>query len=127
MTSLLVHLDPTVFPEPYEFRPERWINASNLDRYLVAFSKGSMQCLGINLAYAELYIVLAKIFRSYGSNLVRFGGDVGQISLYETGVRDVECSRDRFIPLPEAGSQGVRIRVKDLRSKDKISSISAVT
>lgn len=44
-------MDPTIFPEPEEFIPERWLKAQEsghrLDRYLVAFTKGSRSCLGI--------------------------------------------------------------------------------
>lgn len=44
-------MDPTVFPEPTEFRPERWIEAkqknTRLDRYMVSFGRGSRQCVGI--------------------------------------------------------------------------------
>lgn len=46
-----VHHDPTIFPEPEKFDPERWIRASNdgtnLKKYMVSFNKGSRQCLGM--------------------------------------------------------------------------------
>jgi cytochrome P450 len=44
-------MDPTLFPNPHEFDPERWIRATErgeyLSRFIVAFTKGSRQCLGI--------------------------------------------------------------------------------
>lgn len=44
-------MDPTIFPEPFEFYPERWIEAKEngvrLDQYMVSFTKGSRQCVGI--------------------------------------------------------------------------------
>lgn len=44
-------MDPAIFPNPFEFRPERWLEAkekdSHLERYLVSFSRGSRQCIGI--------------------------------------------------------------------------------
>jgi cytochrome P450 len=44
-------MDPKIFPNPEMFRPERWIEAAekaqNLGRYIVSFSKGSRQCVGI--------------------------------------------------------------------------------
>lgn len=50
-TNYFVHMDPDIFPEPDNFDPERWIRARELgqplDRYLVAFSRGSRQCIGI--------------------------------------------------------------------------------
>lgn len=68
MTSVLLHLNPDIFPYPHEFRPERWLDDPDgkLDRYIVAFSGGSRICLGFNLAWAELYIFVAGLFGSFG-------------------------------------------------------------
>lgn len=115
MTSVLVHQDASIFPDPHSFRPERWIENPRLDRFLVSFSKGSRQCLGINLAYTEIYLCLFAIFSRFGSRgphgEVRMDGDEGVLELFETGLRDVEVRRDAFVPMPAEGSQGVRIKV----------------
>jgi cytochrome P450 len=45
-----MHRNATIFPNPDTFDPERWLDADTakrLERYLVAFSKGSRQCVGI--------------------------------------------------------------------------------
>ena len=46
-----VHTDPTIFPSPETFRPERWMEATDkgerLNRYLVPFTKGPRICLGL--------------------------------------------------------------------------------
>ncbi|KAK5166034.1 uncharacterized protein LTR77_008295 [Saxophila tyrrhenica] len=72
-STYFVHTDPSIFPKPFEFRPERWIEANKegvpLDRYLVSFSKGRRQCLGMTLAYAELYITIARVVSSYDMSL----------------------------------------------------------
>jgi cytochrome P450 len=112
MTSVLVHHDESIFPDSRKFLPERWIGHPNLDRYLLSFSKGSRICIGINLAYAELYLALARIFRAYGSKDVRMEDDVGYLELYETTVNDVELTKDVFIPVGRDGSKGVRITVE---------------
>ena len=112
MTSVLVHHDESIFPESRKFLPERWIDHPHLDKYLVSFSKGSRQCIGINLAYAELYLALARIFRAYGSKKMRAEDDVGYLELFETTADDVELAKDVFIPMAKAGSKGVRILVK---------------
>lgn len=111
MTSTLVHYDARVFPAPSVFRPERWIENPRLDRYLIAFSRGSRQCIGMNLAYAELYLGLATVFRRYGSVNVKGEGDVGALELFETTDRDWVIVGDGITPLTVPGSKGIRIRV----------------
>lgn len=112
MTSVLIHQDESVFPDAHSFEPERWIDNPRLDRYLVSFSKGSRQCLGINLAYAEMKMCLAAIFLKFGSEAVRMEGDEGVLELYETGVEDVEVVADGFVPLAREESLGVRLKVR---------------
>lgn len=111
MTSVLIHHDESIFPDSKEFRPERWIENPRLDRYLVTFSKGSRQCLGMNLAYAEMYLWLAAVYRRFGSKEVRFESDEGVLELVDTDLSDVEMVADRFSPIVKPESKGVRIRV----------------
>lgn len=52
MTAVLVHLNADLFPEPRAFRPERWLDADGkrdrrLEKYILSFSRGSRQCIGI--------------------------------------------------------------------------------
>ncbi|KAL8920789.1 MAG: hypothetical protein Q9172_004360, partial [Xanthocarpia lactea] len=52
MSSAITHHDESVFPDSYSFVPERWLNEKGqhrkqLDRALLAFSKGSRSCIGI--------------------------------------------------------------------------------
>ncbi|KAH6609558.1 hypothetical protein Trco_002904 [Trichoderma cornu-damae] len=65
------HYDPSIFPDPTRFDPERWIGSKNgdLDKHLLSFSKGSRSCIGINLAYAELYLLFASFFRNFEPTL----------------------------------------------------------
>ncbi|KAG8705238.1 hypothetical protein FRC11_009212, partial [Ceratobasidium sp. 423] len=50
-----------------EFRPERWLdeNAGSLNKYFVPFSLGPRSCIGRNLAYMDLLLISATIFRRY--------------------------------------------------------------
>lgn len=114
MTSVLIHHDASIFPDSRTYRPERWIENPGLDKYLVSFSKGSRQCLGINLAYAEMYLCLSGIFRRFGSggeHGVGLEGDEGVLELYETDLTDVEIVADCFVPLAKEDTKGVRIKV----------------
>lgn len=52
MTATLIHTHPELFPDPHVFRPERWLDENgkrhhDLDRYILSFSRGSRQCIGI--------------------------------------------------------------------------------
>lgn len=102
-----------VFPEPTKFRPERWIvgekgvggavvtseSVELGEKALCAFSAGARGCIGKNLAWLEMSLVLAKVMylfevrRDPDNNLG--GGDpngrpgrtnVDQYQLYDTFV-----------------------------------------
>lgn len=50
MTGLFIHHNEDIFPDSQSFIPERWMDPTQrkaLEKYLVAFSKGSRQCIGI--------------------------------------------------------------------------------
>jgi hypothetical protein len=72
---------------------------------------GSRMCLGINLAWAELYLCTAGIYSHFGSKEVRNESDVGFLELWETDESDVRLVRDMFFPVAKDGSQGVRVKV----------------
>jgi cytochrome P450 len=121
-----MHHNEALFPNSHSFVPERWLDnpkapvlksplfsdsqlkedqekedrGKPLSRYLVSFSRGARQCIGMNLAYAELYIGLATVFRRV------------QMRLYETGLEAVEAKIDIFVPRPIKGSKGVRVLVE---------------
>jgi cytochrome P450 len=111
MTPPLIHHDKSLFPDSYTFWPERWLENPQLERYLVSYSKGSRQCLGINLANAELYLTLGRLFRCYGTKEARGPDDMGVLELFETGKKDVEMWADMMIPVPEPISKGIRVKV----------------
>lgn len=46
MDARTTQLNPTIFPEPTLFKPERWIDNARLDKYLLTFSKGTRMCVG---------------------------------------------------------------------------------
>ena len=123
-TSVLIHHDETIFPNSKKFIPERWLDGKKpgLEKYLVSFGAGSRQCLGITLAYAELYLGLAAIWRLWGScdesgaRQAWGSDDVGAMSLWKTERGDVEIESDRMLPVPRKGSKGIRVMVWHARS-----------
>jgi cytochrome P450 len=65
MQNYIHHRDPSVFPQPDEFVPDRWLQESkDMNTALTPFSVGPRNCIGQNLARAELYLATSKIFRS---------------------------------------------------------------
>ncbi|KAJ0125965.1 putative AC9 transposase, partial [Fusarium oxysporum f. sp. albedinis] len=85
--SYCMHHNPDIYPEPFKFRPERWIvdekddcgvspeSVSLAKSAFMPFSAGPRGCVGKNLAYLEMSLALAKIVynfeirRDHSSNL----------------------------------------------------------
>ncbi|KAL4780079.1 cytochrome P450 [Aspergillus varians] len=107
MTIPFLNHDEEIFPDSKSFVPERWLdspkahNGSPLERYFLGFGKGTRSCLGINLAWCELYLVFASFFRYF------------DFDLYETDSTDVELAHDFFLPFAKLDSKGVRVFVRE--------------
>ncbi|KAK1710367.1 cytochrome P450 [Colletotrichum lupini] len=111
MSTYKTQTDPRIYYDPFGFHPERWVeDGERLEKYLTVFCGGTRVCLGMALAQAELYLMLAKLFRRWGGAGVvdgsgkegedRRAGDVGVLRIFETTVRDCEMAADYFIPIP---------------------------
>lgn len=74
--SVFVHYNADIFPKPEEFEPQRWIDSPELDHWLVAFSRGPRSCLGINLAWQEMRLVLATVMRKFDMSLEKSSPEV---------------------------------------------------
>ena len=101
MTAVLIHDNPSLFPNPRTFNPDRFLKNPGLKKYIFSFAKGSRQCAGLNLAYAELYLALAAVFAPG-----RFNWE-----LYETDITDVETKHDFLNTSPKLDSKGIRVVV----------------
>ncbi|KAK3936257.1 cytochrome P450 [Diplogelasinospora grovesii] len=101
MSTYFVHMDPEIFPDPASFKPERWIESrgQHLTKFITAFSRGSRNCLGMNLAYAELYLTLAAMIRRF------------DIELVETGPEDIRIEREMGIGQPRKGDFSVQAKI----------------
>ncbi len=56
----LIHGDPEIHPDPDEFRPERFLNGTNLEQTgaWIPFGGGVRRCLGAGLPSYEMAVVL---------------------------------------------------------------------
>lgn len=64
MNSYAIHNDPSLFPEPQEFRPERWEGKPNASyngdgQLLFTFGAGRRICPGQHLAERSLFLVIS--------------------------------------------------------------------
>nr|L0N063.1 RecName: Full=Fusicoccadiene C-8 hydroxylase; AltName: Full=Cytochrome P450 monooxygenase PaP450-2; AltName: Full=Fusicoccin A biosynthetic gene clusters protein 5 [Diaporthe amygdali]BAM71030.1 fusicoccadiene C-8 hydroxylase [Diaporthe amygdali] len=104
MSALFMHMDPLVYKDPTEYRPERWLEdvTPEMHRNYVPFTKGSRRCLGVELSYAEITLVFASLFGPKGPKL----------KLYETNESDGDPACHFLLPLPRLDSKGIRVTVE---------------
>jgi len=68
MSSWMLHQDENYFPNALEFNPGRWANIADvrrMEKAFVPFGKGSRICVGMLLAYCELYVTIGTLFRRF--------------------------------------------------------------
>jgi cytochrome P450 len=63
MSILLVHHREDLYPQPFEFRPERWLGRKPGTYEWIPFGGGTRRCLGAALAMAEQRVVLEAMAR----------------------------------------------------------------
>jgi len=59
----LVHHDPTIYPEPQAFRPERFLDLAPETPLWIPWGGGRKRCPGLHLALMELEIVIRTVLR----------------------------------------------------------------
>jgi cytochrome P450 len=64
-SAFLVHHDPEIYPEPFAFRPERFIDTPPSTYTWLPFGGGRRRCLGAAFAQMEMKIALTAILRRF--------------------------------------------------------------
>lgn len=59
--TYLVHHDPAIYPDPYAFRPERFLESPPNSRTWLPWGGGRRRCLGQHLALLEMRTVLRTV------------------------------------------------------------------
>ncbi|RYP10762.1 hypothetical protein DL764_000458 [Monosporascus ibericus] len=94
-TSQDIHSNPKIFPDPSEFRPERWDNPVDrkfANRYLMPWGRGTRLCLGMELAKIDIYLTIARLFSpNSGFSMV----------MYDTNDEDWKTYHEFFAGFPK--------------------------
>jgi cytochrome P450 len=75
-SAYLVHHDPSIYPDPYAFRPERFLEQPPGTYTFIPFGGGRRRCLGASFAQLEMRVVLRHVLSRCD---VRPGGDGPEI------------------------------------------------
>jgi averantin hydroxylase len=82
MSQAIAHHYPPYWTKPEEFHPERFLGAEEFknDNFEVMqpFSVGSRNCIGRNLAYAEMRLILARFLWNFNVQLDRRTAEEGE-------------------------------------------------
>ncbi|KAL9622050.1 MAG: hypothetical protein Q9160_003549 [Pyrenula sp. 1 TL-2023] len=92
--------DEDIFPDSKVYRPDRWLDddgtwnqkATSLSKYRVWFGRGTRNCLGRELAKAEVFHGIATVFRRF------------EMKLHDTTQDSIDFHMDRFVPRPKPGT-----------------------
>lgn len=68
-SAYLLHRNPTLYPDPYAFRPERFLGVKPGTYSWIPFGGGRIRCLGAEIALVEMAAVLREVLSRY--DLVR--------------------------------------------------------
>jgi cytochrome P450 len=60
-SAYLVHHDPALYPDPYAFRPERFLGQAPGTYTWIPFGGGRRRCLGASFALQEMKIVVRAV------------------------------------------------------------------
>lgn len=65
MQPYTLHFNPDVYPNPFAFKPERWLEnpTAEMQRDWIPFGLGARQCIARNLAQSELFLAVRAIAR----------------------------------------------------------------
>lgn len=104
MPLYTLHRNKTLFREAYRFVPERWLaeddenrgkwevdarEAKNLKDFVLPFSLGGRGCIGRNLAYMELSMVICALVLGFEWELAAPGSDMEMVERFNCNPKEL--------------------------------------
>ncbi|XP_030555359.1 probable cytochrome P450 6a14 [Drosophila novamexicana] len=102
-----IHYDPEIYPEPHEFRPERFEAAACQQRHPLAFlgfGDGPRNCIGLRFGRMQVKVGLITLLSTY------------RFSLPPDGPKELAISNKNLLLVP---GEGVRLRVDRLQTNSR--------
>ncbi|KAL2856972.1 cytochrome P450 [Aspergillus pseudodeflectus] len=70
INAWVLHHNPTVFPDPEAFVPERWLESSpeklkEMEQSFFVFGAGSRTCVGKNISLIEMHKIIPQLLREF--------------------------------------------------------------
>jgi cytochrome P450 len=91
--AYLLHHDPAIYPDPYAFRPERFLEQPPGTYTWIPFGGGRRRCVGASFATLEMKVVLRTV-----------------LARYELGTHGFEPARRRNITISPGGGAEAELR-----------------
>jgi cytochrome P450 len=112
-SAYLVHHDPDIYPDPYAFRPERFLEEPPGTYTWIPFGGGRRRCIGASFATLEMKIVMRAVLSAYR---------------LEVSTRGPELTRRRSITVsPRLGATVVLRERNPVRTLDTVEPAPAAT